>query len=159
MKSSLALAVIASLFVMNTSATHQVVDSHKKLGITWTDAESVGFYVGGSRGYWFGYVEGLYNFKQPLTNDQCLTPLITDKITTIITDLASFRLSIIFSLLNDYYFIVANLQEGCGLTETVADVKAFCTANSCSFTTIIANCSANLFKLIDNFNTILAVFT
>lgn len=102
------------------------------------------YYIRGMRGFWFGYIEGLYNVKSAKISDDCLSHDISSKLARIITEATSGDLIQLFQLLTDSATIIANL-DSCGLEQSVVDVENFCLTHDCGITAIISNLSSNVF--------------
>jgi hypothetical protein len=96
------------------------------------------------RGFWFGYIEGLYNVKSAQISDDCLSHDISTKLARIITEATSGNVIQLFQLMTDSATIIANL-DSCGLEQSVVDVESYCAAHDCSLPAIVANLSSNVF--------------
>ena len=92
MKITFAILAISALVLCTATASYQtnsmVAAGPKNETDPWTEEATISYYIRGSRGIWFGYVEGLYNIKSAKVSDQCLSHDISGKIGRIISEIA-----------------------------------------------------------------------
>ena len=69
MKISFALLAISALVLCTASASSMVTAGPTNETDPWTEEATISYYIRGSRGIWFGYVEGLYNIKSAKVSD------------------------------------------------------------------------------------------
>jgi hypothetical protein len=129
--------VIMMCFNFNTSSAQTIDDN----------LEEVAFYMHGARGFFIGYMNGLYNTDDSgMVTELCMSTEISEYLYDLVYDVIDFKPIDILSMIGDTAAIVANIDE-CGLEQSIEDLALFCedVTNDCSGSAILSNVMVNPF--------------
>ena len=74
------------------------------------DEVTIKQYVRGARGFFFGYIEGLYSVKDAQLPEMCLNNEISERITSLISQSAQLSFGGVFAIIGHSAAIIANLD-------------------------------------------------
>ncbi len=120
------------------------------------------YYIHGMKGFWSGYMEGLYNSKQPgKLTPECLSEdiaLKTEFLSQYFTDGAD-RQGNMFLVVESVFAIVANVED-CGFLESIDDIENFCLAHTekCKTQALYASATSKTMQLIGHGTTLVQAF-